>query len=163
MRKTFAPPSVAVATIFGVWISVKPRASSVVRNAATARAVSRKRSRTGRMAKRDRRGVEPRRAATRAAPAGAARPAAASAGSASTRISGSCTSTPPGACSFATATPSISSTVSGSSSARLLEDDLRQSGAVAQDEERHARQVAPAVEPALQQHALSRVGSQLRS
>jgi hypothetical protein len=35
MPKTFAPDSVAEATIFGVWISVKPSRSSTARKPAT--------------------------------------------------------------------------------------------------------------------------------
>ena len=40
MPKTLAPLSVAEATIFGVWISVKPRSSRVARNPSAAAAAA---------------------------------------------------------------------------------------------------------------------------
>ena len=76
-------------------------------------------------------------------------------------MTGSITSTPPGACGLGLATPTTSTVVSSGSVSTwaivglVPDDDLGSAGAVAHDEERQAGETAAAVHPAVEANGVA--------
>jgi hypothetical protein len=156
---TFAPPSVAEATTLGVCTSVKPSPSSVERKPCTEAAATWARSPAG-MPQRQRPRGRAGWAAGRGSRRAAARTVARLAGSASTAISGSWISSPPGAWSLRRTTAHPHHRLgrqrlgSGADRALVAHHHLDDPVAVAQQQEAHVRQVPLVVHPPREHHPL---------
>ena len=168
-RRRWRRPRSPTATILGVWISTKSVRAQ--RRAEPGRCARRggSRARWRGMAQGERRVVEDRRqlrlergpeqVERRRRARLPRRP----------RRSASWTSTPPGACGSATASPVdaqhrlVVQSAPAARSARVLDDDLREPLAVAQEQEADVAQPPQAVQPARQPHPLAGVGRAGRS